>query len=40
MSKEQETLFKRLAELEAAPPSTTEQRDRGFWTKVREAFSA
>ena len=40
MSKEQETLFKRLAELEAAPPSTTEQRDRGFWSKVREAFSA
>ncbi len=40
LSKEQEALFRRLAELEAAPPSTSEQRDRGFWSKVREAFSA
>ncbi len=40
LSREQEALFKRLAELEAAPPSTSEQRDRGFWSKVREAFSA
>ncbi len=40
LSKDQEALFQRLAELEAAPPSTTDQRDRGFWSRVREAFSA
>ncbi len=38
---EQEALFRRLAELEAAPPVVGDQgKDRGFWTKVREAFSA
>ena len=36
---EQEALFRKLAELEAAPPVAGEQ-SKGFWTKVREAFSA
>jgi molecular chaperone DnaJ len=36
----QEKLLRRLAELESAPPETTTEEGRSFWTKVREAFTA
>ncbi len=41
LNAEQESLFRQLAQLEAAPPRAGDQgKDRGFWSKVREAFSA
>ncbi len=41
LTPEQETLFRRLGELEAAPPVSGEEgKERGFWHKVREAFTA
>jgi molecular chaperone DnaJ len=36
----QEKLLRKLAELESAPPATTTEEGRGFWSKVREAFTA
>jgi hypothetical protein len=37
---EQEAQFRKLAELEAEPPELSrEDRGRGFWTRVREAFT-
>jgi molecular chaperone DnaJ len=41
LSSEQEALFRKLAKVEdAAPLRTGDEKDRGFWSKVREAFSA
>src|SRR5690606_6970944 len=40
---EQEALFRRLAELESAPPAEPREdseQDRSFWSRVRSAFSA
>jgi len=38
---EQEALFRKLAEIETAAPDAAEEGGgRGFWSKVREAFSA
>ena len=40
LNKEQERLFRELLELEDAPPEDVGQpQERGFWSKVREAFS-
>lgn len=39
ISEEQEELFRRLSEVEGAPPRLDGRRP-GFWSKVREAFSA
>lgn len=39
LTEEQETLLRRLAEIEGAPPKHDGRRP-GFWSKVREAFSA
>src|SRR5690606_28741888 len=39
LSAEQEKLLRRLAEIEQAPPSHIDEDDeRGFWSRVREAF--
>ena len=38
LTPEQEALFRRLAELEGAPP-TAERRGRDFWSRVREVFT-
>lgn len=42
LSPEQEDLYRQLAALESPAPDRVEQReeDRGFWSKVKEAFSA
>ncbi len=42
LSSEQEKLYRRLAELETPAPDRVEQQaeERGFWSKVKEAFSA
>jgi molecular chaperone DnaJ len=40
LSEEQETLLRRLGELEGAPPREGSNHRSGFWEKVREAFSA
>ncbi len=40
LSPEQEALFRRLREVEEAPPADVGGRgERGFWSRVREAFS-
>jgi molecular chaperone DnaJ len=40
VSKEQEDLLRRLRELEDLPPAKeTREEEKGFWTRVREAFS-
>lgn len=40
LNKEQERLFRELLEMEDAPPENAGQgQDRGFWSKVKEAFS-
>jgi molecular chaperone DnaJ len=41
LTAEQEDLFRRMADLEGAPPAAGEKHNRpGFWDKVREAFTA
>jgi molecular chaperone DnaJ len=42
LSPEQEELYRRLAELESPAPDRVEQEgeERGFWSRVKEAFSA
>lgn len=41
LTPEQEQLFHKLAETESAPPRPgEEQKGKGFWSKVREAFTA
>jgi molecular chaperone DnaJ len=41
LTPEQEALFRKLAKIEdAAPLRTGDSKDRGFWSKVKEAFSA
>ncbi len=42
LSPEQEALLRKLAELEDPPPRTEASRDseRGFWSKIKEAFTA
>ena len=41
LTSEQEALFRKLAQLEAAPPvAGAEGKEKGFWSKVREAFTA
>lgn len=40
LTSDQEALFRKLSELEAAPPVAGEGKERGFWSKVREAFTA
>lgn len=40
LSDEQETLFRRLAEIEGAPPVLDGKHRGGFWNRVKEAFSA
>ena len=40
LTEEQETLFRRLAQIEGAPPKDDGRHRSGFWNKVREAFSA
>jgi molecular chaperone DnaJ len=40
LTDEQETLFRRLAEIEGVPPRDDGRHRAGFWTKVREAFTA
>lgn len=38
LTPEQETLFRKLEQVESAPPRPGEEEDRGFWSKVREAL--
>jgi molecular chaperone DnaJ len=40
LTAEQAKLFKRLAEIEGRPPAESQGENRGFWSKVKEAFSA
>ncbi|MEJ2184534.1 MAG: molecular chaperone DnaJ [Gemmatimonadota bacterium] len=42
LSPEQEKLYRKLADLESPAPDRVDQQgqDRGFWSKVKEAFSA
>lgn len=41
LTPEQEALFRQLAKVESPPPAKTGQKEeRGFWSKVRGAFSA
>lgn len=40
LTPEQEQLFHRLAEIEGSPPSADGRQRSGFWSRVREAFSA
>ncbi|MGH7476237.1 MAG: molecular chaperone DnaJ [Longimicrobiales bacterium] len=40
LTREQEDVLRRLAEVEAPVPDVAGRDSRGFWTKVREAFSA
>lgn len=40
LTPEQEELFRRLAEVEGAPPSEHDRSRNGFWSRVKEAFSA
>ena len=40
LGEEHETLFRRLAEIEGAPPTQHGGQRSGFWNKVKEAFSA
>ena len=37
---EQEELFRRLSEIEGAPPAEGDRNRSGFWSRVKEAFSA
>lgn len=37
-SPEQEALYRKLAQIESAPPRAGEEEDRGFWSKVKEAL--
>jgi molecular chaperone DnaJ len=40
LTDEQEELFRRLAEVEGAPPAIDGRNRGGFWNRVKEAFSA
>jgi molecular chaperone DnaJ len=40
LTDEQEELFRRLAEIEGAPPSEGDRGRHGFWSRVKEAFTA
>ena len=40
LTDEQEELFRRLAEVEGAPPADGDRGRSGFWSRVKEAFSA
>ena len=40
LTDEQEELFRRLAEVEGAPPVEGDRSRPGFWSRVKEAFSA
>ena len=40
LTDEQEELFRRLAEIEGAPPIEGDRSRPGFWSRVKEAFSA
>jgi molecular chaperone DnaJ len=40
LTDEQETLFRRLAEIEGEPPAADGRHRAGFWERVKEAFSA
>lgn len=40
LSAEQEEIFRRLQEIEGAPPEAGSQRRGGLWNRVREAFTA
>jgi molecular chaperone DnaJ len=40
LSAEQEELFRRLAEVEGAPPVEGDRSRPGFWSRVKEAFTA
>lgn len=44
LTREQEALFRRLAEIESPPPAQHREdageQDRGFWSRVKNAFSA
>lgn len=40
LSEEQEILFRRLSEIEGAPPTLDERQRGGFWNRVKEAFTA
>jgi len=43
LTREQEALFRQLAELESPPPAEDREsgeQDRGFWSRVKSAFSA
>jgi len=39
LTSEQEALFRKLAQIESKPPEKTEDEDRGFWSRVKEALS-
>jgi molecular chaperone DnaJ len=38
LTPEQEVMFRKLAQIEAAPPRAGESDERGFWSKVKEAL--
>jgi len=39
LTSEQESLFRKLAQVESRPPEKMDEEDRGFWSRVKEALS-